>query len=346
MIRIGIIGCGKIAQVRHLPEYAANPHVELAGYYDLNTQRAQEMAAQYGGKVYDSYFDLLNDPSIDAVSICVENRSHAEITTYALYAGKHVLCEKPMAVTLAECESMVAAAERNGKHLMIGHNMRFDPVHRKAKELLDGGIIGDIITFRATMGNAGPENWSMEAGSTWFFDKQKAAMGALSDLGIHKVDLLQYLTGQKVIETTAKVMTLNKHTAIGAPITVDDNALCILRMSGGAVGTLAASWTVYGHECQSTCLYGTKGIMLIYNNNNPAAPIEVRNLDGTSTTYNIPPETNSGVIDEFVDALEHDREPEVSGKEALSTMRAIFGSIKSSEIGRTVSVNSSFVNHL
>ena len=209
-----------------------------------------------------------------------------------------------------------------------------------------GGIIGDIITFRATMGNAGPENWSMEAGSTWFFDKQKAAMGALSDLGIHKVDLLQYLTGQKVIETTAKVMTLNKHTATGAPITVDDNALCILRMSGGAVGTLAASWTVYGHECQSTCLYGTKGIMLIYNNNNPAAPIEVRNLDGTSTTYNIPPETNSGVIDEFVDALEHDREPEVSGKEALSTMRAIFGSIKSSEIGRTVSVNDSYVNHL
>ena len=298
MIRIGIIGCGKIAQVRHLPEYAANPHVELAGYYDLNTQRAQEMAAQYGGKVYDSYFDLLNDPSIDAVSICVENRSHAEITTYALYAGKHVLCEKPMAVTLAECESMVAAAERNGKHLMIGHNMRFDPVHRKAKELLD------------------------------------------------KVDLLQYLTGQKVIETTAKVMTLNKHTATGAPITVDDNALCILRMSGGAVGTLAASWTVYGHECQSTCLYGTKGIMLIYNNNNPAAPIEVRNLDGTSTTYNIPPETNSGVIDEFVDALVHDREPEVSGKEALTTMRTIFGSIRSSDIARPVAVNTDFVTHI
>ena len=219
MIRIGIIGCGKIAQVRHLPEYAANPHVELAGYYDLNTQRAQEMAAQYGGKVYESYFDLLNDPSIDAVSICVENRSHAEITTYALYAGKHVLCEKPMAVTLAECESMVAAAERNGKYLMIGHNMRFDPVHRRAKQLLDRGVIGDVITFRAVLGNAGPEGWSVDEG-TWFFDKNKAALGALSDMGIHKVDLLQYLTGQKVIETTAKVMTLNKHTATGAPITV------------------------------------------------------------------------------------------------------------------------------
>ena len=344
MIRVGIIGCGKIAQVRHLPEYAANPNAEIVAFYDKNMERAQEMAAQYGGKVYNSFYELVDDPNVDAVSICVENRSHAEICTAALYAGKHVLVEKPMAVTLAECESMVAAAERNGRHLMVGHNMRFDPVHRKAKQMLDSGIIGDVITFRTILGNSGPEGWSLEG--TWFFDKNKAAMGALSDMGIHKVDLLQYLTGQKVIETTAKVMTLNKHTATGAPITVDDNALCILRMSGGAVGTLAASWTVYGHECQSTCLYGTKGIMLIYNNNNPAAPIEVRNLDGTSTTYNIPPETNSGVIDEFVDALEQNREPEVSGKEALSTMRAIFGSIKSSEIGRTVSVNTSFVNHL
>lgn len=213
MIKVAIIGCGKIAQVRHLPEYAANPNVELVGYYDLNRERAEKVAAQYGGKVYDTYFDLLNNPAIDAVSICVDNRSHAEITTYALYAGKHVLCEKPMAITLAECESMVAAAEFNGKHLMIGHNMRFDPVYRRAKELLDEGVIGDVITFRTVMGNAGPEGWSMDG--NWFFDKKKAAMGALSDLGIHKVDLLQYLTGQKVISTTAKVLTLNKHDTEG-----------------------------------------------------------------------------------------------------------------------------------
>ena len=224
MIRVGIIGCGKIAQVRHLPEYAANPHAEVVAYYDKNRARAEEMAAKYGGDVCDSYFDLLNRNDIDAVSICVENRSHAEISTAALYAGKHVLCEKPMAVTLAECESMVAAAERNGKHLMIGHNMRFDPVHRRAKQLLDRGVIGDVITFRAVLGNAGPEGWSVDEG-TWFFDKNKAALGALSDMGIHKVDLIQYLLGQKVIETTAKVVTLNKRDNEGQLIGVDDNAL-------------------------------------------------------------------------------------------------------------------------
>ena len=343
MIRVGIIGCGKIAQVRHLPEYAANPNAEIVAYYDKNRARAEEMAAKYGGSVCDTYFDLLNRDDIDAVSVCVENRSHAEISTAALYAGKHVLCEKPMAVTLAECESMVAAAERNGKYLMIGHNMRFDPVHRRAKQLLDRGVIGDVITFRAVLGNAGPEGWSVDEG-TWFFDKNKAALGALSDMGIHKVDLLQYLLGQKVIETTAKVMTLNKHTATGAPITVDDNALCILRMSGGAVGTLAASWTVYGHECQSTCLYGTKGIMLIYSE--PSSPIIVSDMEGNRTSYNLDvPHNGTGVIDEFVDALVNDRQPEVSGREALTVMRSIFASIKSSNISRTVAVNSDFVTH-
>ena len=334
MVNIGIIGCGKIAQVRHLPEYATNPNARLVGYYDKNRDRAVQMAEKYGGKVYGSYYEMLNDPEIDAVSVCVENRNHAEITNAALYSGKHVLVEKPMAVTLAECESMVAAAEFNGKHLMVGHNMRFDPVHRRAKELLREGVIGDIITFRTTIGNAGPEGWSPDR-DAWFFDKDKAAMGALSDLGIHKLDLLQYLTGQTVIETTAKVMTLNKR---------DDNALCILRMNGGAVGTMAASWTVYGKECNSTCIYGTKGIMLIYSD--PGAPIVVRDMSNTSTAYSFEPTTRSGVIDEFVDALEHDREPEVSGKKALTIMRTIFASIKSSEISRTVAVNSTFVSHL
>lgn len=346
-IRIGVIGCGKIAQVRHLPEYATHPRAVLAGYYDKVSERAAEVAARYGGKVYASYYDLINDPEIDAVSVCVENRAHAEITTAALYAGKHVLCEKPMAVTLAECESMVEAAERNGCRLMVGHNLRFDPVYRHAKRLLDEGVIGDVITFRAVIGNAGPEGWSMGSHdeNTWYFDKKKAAIGALSDLGIHKVDLLQYLLGQKVVETTAKVVTLNKRGDDGKLIGVDDNALCILRMSGGAMGTMAASWTIYGHHSASTCFYGTRGSLLVYCDD--TYPIIVRDHMGRSTNY-LPEPTNgrSGVIDEFVNALAVDRDPEVSGAEALTTMRTIFGCVESSEKDTSVKVNRSFVSHL
>ena len=213
---------------------------------------------------------------------------------------------------------------------------------RRAKELLEQGVIGDVITFRTGLGTSGPEGWSMEG--NWFFDKKKAVMGALSDLGIHKIDLMQYLTGQTVIETTAKILTLNKHDREDHLIGVDDNALCILRMNGGSAGTMAASWTVYGQESNSTCLFGTRGVMRIYNS--LTAPIEVRDLNNTITAYQFEHQTRSGVIDEFIDALEHDREPEVSGREALTTMRTIFGCIKSSETGRTVSVNSSFVTHL
>ena len=115
---------------------------------------------------------------------------------------------------------------------------------------------------------------------------------------------------------------------------MDDNALCILRMNGGSAGTMAASWTVYGQESNSTCLFGTRGVMRIYNS--LTAPIEVRDLNNTITAYQFEHQTRSGVIDEFIDALEHDREPEVSGREALTTMRTIFGCIKSSETGRTV----------
>ena len=137
MINIGIIGCGKIAQVRHIPEYAENPDVKLAAFFSPNRARAQEQADKYGGKVYDTAEALLADPDIDAVSICAANYAHAELSMQALNAGKHVLCEKPMATTLADCEAMVECAKKNGKFLMIGHNQRLAKAHMEAKRLID-----------------------------------------------------------------------------------------------------------------------------------------------------------------------------------------------------------------
>ena len=102
MIGIGIIGCGKIAQIRHIPEYAQNPNAELIGYYDFVYERAKEMAATYGGRAFRTVEELLQCSEIDAVSVCTANNAHASMTVAALEAGKHVLCEKPMATTLAE----------------------------------------------------------------------------------------------------------------------------------------------------------------------------------------------------------------------------------------------------
>jgi len=343
MIKIGIIGCGKIAQVRHIPEYAANPNIELVGYYDINQKRAGDLAKKYGGKAYDSLEALLA-ADIDAVSVCTPNYIHAENTIAALKAGKHVLCEKPMAGSMQDCENMMKVAREAGRFLMLGHNQRLAKAHMKARELIESGLIGDIVTCRTAFFHGGPENWSIDPGpSVWFFDKRRAVMGVMADLGIHKTDLIHYLTGQTIVETTARLSTIDKKYANGTSIDVDDNAICIFRLRGGAVGTMSISWTSYGSEDNSTVLYGTRGIMRLYDD--PTYSIKVTTRERENVLYQIDgiqtneKQTRSGVIDTFVNCILENREPEISGEEVLKSMRVIFASIESSETGRAVKVN-------
>lgn len=341
MIRVGIIGCGKISQVRHLPEYAGNPDVRIEGLYDFNRERAEELAAKYGARAFDSLDALLADPGIDAVSVCVSNAAHCEVTLKALRTGHHVLCEKPMAVTIEQCREMVAAAGSCGKKLMIAQNQRYAAAHMEAKRLIDTGVIGKVLTFRTSFGHSGPENWSIDPGkNTWFFDRNQAAMGVMADLGVHKTDLIQYLLSQRVIAVSPRLATLDKTGSDGELIGVDDNAVCIFEMSGGAMGTMTASWTYYGAEDNSTVIYGTEGSISIYETDRapivlrkrgcPAQEIECGSIQ---TNEN---QTRSGVIDAFVDCLVRDVEPPVSAESVLAAMEAVFAAIASSETGRRV----------
>lgn len=343
MLNIGILGCGKIAQVRHIPEYIANKDARLVAFFDTDAQRTAEIAAKYGGKACASAKELLADSTIDAVSVCVANHAHAELAIEALRAGKHVLCEKPMAVTLAECESMLEEAEKAGKRLLIGQNQRLAKAHVKAKELVAAGEIGRVVTFRTTFGHGGPETWSITPGkNTWFFDKTRAAMGAMADLGIHKTDMLRYILGQDIVRTTARLLTLDKRGADDQLIGVDDNAICIYETSGGAFGTMTASWTYYGAEDNSTILYGTKGIMRIYDD--PVHTITVIPGEGEVKHYDLEKiqtnddQTASGVIDEFVEAVIQNRPSILDAGDVIRSMKAVFASILSSEEGRPVDV--------
>lgn len=343
MQNIGIIGCGRIAQTRHIPEYMENENARITGFYDLNQMRAGQLAEQYGGKAYASIEEMLADPGIDAVSVCVINTEHANVSIKALNAGKHVLCEKPMATALEDCIAMVEAAKANHRYLMIGQNQRMAKAHRKARKLLGQGVIGDVLTFRTCFGHGGPEGWSIDKGNfPWFFDKNKSSMGVLADLGIHKLDLIQFLLHRKVIETTCKLTTLDKRDPEGNFINVDDNAFCILKMDNGITGTLTASWTYYGEEQNATTLYGTEGIMKIYDH--PDFAITVIDRDGDHAYYDTEKiqtndhQTKSGIIDAFIDALENGHEPEISGEDVLAAMRAVFASIQSSQEDRTIHI--------
>ena len=346
MMKVGIIGCGKITEVRHAPEYSEDPRCEIAGFYDVFPEKAEALAKQYGGKVFSSVEEMLAS-DVDAVSVCVANRFHAEISIQALKAGKHVLCEKPMATTEEDCEAMVAAAEAAGKYLMIGLNQRLAKAHVKAKELLDSGEMGEVLTFETHFSHPGPEGWTGSANS-WFFDKKTAQFGVMADLGVHKTDLLYYLTGKKIVRTSAVLATIDKRYPDGKLVDVDDNAIALYTLESGAVGTMHVSWTNYGAEDNSTKLYCEKGVLRLYDD--PRYSLIVEKRDGTVVPYELDQltsnkeqtsggRTSTGIISAFVDAVVDDHEPVISGQSALHAMKVIFANQRSYESGRAEPVD-------
>jgi len=343
MLNVGIIGCGSIARQRHAAEYKYNEHTIITGVFDVSRERAEAMAKDFGGKVYDTVEALIADPSIDAVSVCVANAFHAPITIDALNHGKHVLCEKPMAITLKDCENMLIAAEKNGKRLLIDHNQRLTPAHKKAKEIISSGELGRVISFAATFGHKGPEMWSADKSSnTWFFKKNAAAFGSMADLGIHKIDLMRYLIGANVKNVFSRLATLDKKFPDGTPIEVDDNSVEILTFENGALGTVTTSWTHYGEECNSSSLYCEKGTIKLYHD--PKYALQVVYADGTKAHYELDRmQTNddaqqrtSGVIDQFVDSILTGKKSVLDAGDILNSMRVVFACLESAESGRIV----------
>ncbi|RXZ81401.1 gfo/Idh/MocA family oxidoreductase [Paenibacillaceae bacterium] len=337
-LSIGVIGCGKIAQRRHLPEYAANEHVKIIAVCDKDEERARAIAEQYGATAYTDYHSLLAHEELDAVSVCLPNVLHAPVSIAALEAGKHVLCEKPMAVSEQEAVAMIEASERSGKLLMIGHNQRLMLPHQKAKEVLASGLLGKVLTFRTAFGHGGPENWSVEGAGGWFFQKSQAFIGAMGDLGVHKTDLIRYLLGEEIVEVGAFVGTLQKQNT-----DVDDNAVCILRTASGIFGTLAASWTYKPSEDNSTVFYCEKGILRLIDDPDYNVVVELEN--GERTLYEIgrvatnEKQTESGVIRSFVGHILEGTQPDISGKEGMKSLKVIFAALESSATGKFVKIN-------
>ncbi|WP_057762213.1 Gfo/Idh/MocA family protein [Cytobacillus praedii] len=327
-IKVGIIGCGSIAKYRHAPEYKANPHVEEIVFYDRNVERAKELALEFGGCVVKTVEELFNDPAIIAISDCSSNEVHHLNTSNALRSGKHVLCEKPLAINVELAEEIIEAERKSGMKLMIDHNQRFTKAHQKAKEILDNNELGEVLTFKTSFGHQGPENWGVDkSNATWFFKKDRSYSGVAGDLGIHKIDLIHYLLADEIEEVHAFHGALDKVDETGKPIEVCDNVVCALKTKKGRLGTASFSWTYYGLEDNSTTIYCQDGIIKIYQD--PEAQLIIEKKDGTIIKYELEPiqtnnnQTNSGIIDAFIDCIIHDRKPPVTSKEALACLKVI-----------------------
>jgi len=244
-----------------------------------------------------------------------------------------------MATSAQEASDMIKAAEKSGKFLMIGHNQRLAPLHVKAKELIEAGVIGRIITFRTSFAHPGPESWSIEGATGWFFDKKQAFVGTMGDLGVHKADLIRWLIGEEIVEVAAMVGHLEKPMG-----DVDDNAVCLLKSASGILGTLTAAWTHYPGEDNATMIYGSKGHIRL--GSDPRFSVVVFLKDGEKQFYEIGKlqsneeggQSDSGVIREFVNAITTNTPPAISGEEGRRALAIILACLKSSETRKFVKV--------
>lgn len=327
MVNLAIIGCGAITIHRHAPECLASQNIHLAGVFDVNLQRAEEVATKFQCKAFQAYEDVLNDENIDGVIICVNNRFHRDMTVQALQHKKHVLCEKPMAVTVEEAQDMIDAAKKAGCYLMIAHHQRLMPVNQKLKEILETRDLGKIISFTTSFTHAGPETWSVEkTNKTWFLNKNEAGLGALGDIGIHKADLIHWLLGEDIKYVTAVLGTLDKKDATGNPIGMEDNAFAILETENGIMGTLEASWTHYGKGSNQTKIYCENGVVESIDEKK----VVVHYKNGETETFEM--ETvSSKIVESFAHCLEKHNEPEISGEEGMKALQIVLACVESSE---------------
>ena len=268
-LKVGIIGCGGIANGKHMPALAKIKEVELVAFCDIIEERAVEAAKKYGAegaKVYTDYKELLADESIVTVHVCTPNRSHSFITIDALEAGKHVMCEKPMAKTYAEAKAMYEASVRTGKKLTIGYQSRWRGDSLYLKQCCEDGMFGEIYYARALA-------LRRRAVPTWgvFLNEYEQGGGPLIDIGTHALDLTLWLMDnykpKMVVGTKYKKLGDQKNAGNAwgdwdpEKYTVEDSAFGFVVMENGATVSVESSWALnIADPCEaSTLICGVNG---------------------------------------------------------------------------------------
>jgi predicted dehydrogenase len=337
MLRIALAGCGGVVR-RYRGTYRSLPGVEVVAAIDVNEQEARQAASDLGAARVSTLFeDALRD-DVDAVVISTPNSLHAEHAIAAFEAGKHVLLQKPMARTVAECDAILTARRRSGKTLGVYMNLLDHPLFRDVRRLIAEGKLGAVALFSARLAHRGGLGWG-GVGQNWRASRATTGGGSFIQLGVHYQHLMRWLLGQQVTGVQAMATNFACHQLEG-----DDLMLAQYHLSGGAFGEIQTSWCCLEEHVS---LLGTRGSIQYRDNKVVEYTAETGSFDGEFLHLkgdgsferfdNCPaPDWDDASNSHnqhrrFCEALQNGTPPEVTGEDAREDVRIVEECYKAAE---------------
>jgi UDP-N-acetyl-2-amino-2-deoxyglucuronate dehydrogenase len=322
-LNFGIIGCGRIAY-KHAEAIKKNEKANLLYVCDIIEERAVDYKNKYGAERYfTDYHEMLEMPDLDVVNICTPSGMHAEMGIAAARAGKHVIVEKPMALSSIDADALINACDENGVKLAVCFQNRFNPPVQKLRRALEEGRFGKLTHASAVVRWFRPQDYYDQASwrGTWAMDG-----GCLMNQSIHNIDLLQWMMGpvESVFGYTA-----NNFRKIEA----EDVGVAVLKFKNGALGVIEASTTIYPENLEETlAIFGEKGTVML-------GGIAVNKIEtwkfADSQDENLEMEQqdvpnvygfgHDALIEDFIQAVIEDRRPYIDGREGIKSLRIVLG---------------------
>jgi len=335
-IRFAIIGAGVIAPL-HARAIQLHPEAELVAIVDSVKEKAMKLAEEYGApQVFGSIQELLKQCEVDAVCICLPSGLHSEVTIAAAEAGKHVLCEKPLDITLEKMDAMIEACRKNNVKLATVFQKRTTELAIQTRKAVQEGKLGKLVLGDAYLKYyRSPEYYrSADWRGTWAVD----GGGALMNQGVHGIDIIRWIMGD-----------VDRVFAYAAPlirdIEVEDTAVAVVRYKNGAFGVIQGATSVNPgqeprfeiHGEHGSIIYGDSGIKLWKTVDGEEPPvIAAKEVDGSDNPQAISNDGHYILVDDLIGAIREDREPLISGEEARKSVELILAIYESARTGREV----------
>ena len=308
------------------------PNARLVAISDVYKPAADALAKKYGiSKVYESHQPILEDPEIDAVAICTISETHAPLITEAAKAGKHIFCEKPIALDLSKVDAALSVVKQHQVKLQVGFNRRFDSNFKRVQEVVKSGQIGDVQILRITSRDPAPPP----------IEYIKNSGGIFLDMTVHDFDMARFLMGSEVTEVYATGNVL-VDKAIGEAGDID-TAIISLKFANGAIGCIDnCRQAVYGYD-QRVEVLGSKGMVDTGNNvANRAVISDANGMHGALPLYFFLErymDAYAAELQAFVDAIQNNQEPPVTGQDGRAPLAIGLAALKSLKENRPVKVS-------